>query len=231
MSYTYEWPRPKVTVDCVIFGYSAADDQLAILLIERKEGVFVGQWALPGGFVQIDETLDDAAARELAEETGVSDVYLEQLYTFGAIDRDPRARTITVAYYALLPSLKHDPVADTDAARAQWFSIDELPELAFDHDEILECALDRLKGKLRYAPIGFELLPERFTLSELQHLYETVLGTKLDKRNFRRKVLKTGLVVETGDVQQNVPHRAAKFYRFDEEQYRKLEQEGYNFEL
>lgn len=231
MSYTYEWPRPKVTVDCVIFGYKAEDDQLAVLLIERREGAFVGDWALPGGFVQPEETLDEAAERELAEETGVSDVFLEQLYTFGALERDPRARTITVAYYALLPSLAHHPVADTDAAEARWFSIQDLPDLAFDHDAILEMALGRLKAKVRYAPIGFELLPESFTLSELQHLYETILGTKLDKRNFRRKVLKTGLVRETGEVQQDVPHRAAKYYRFDETRYRKLEEDGYNFEL
>lgn len=231
MPYTYDWPRPKVTVDCVIFGYSAAEDRLAVLLIERKKEIFVGQWALPGGFVQPDETLDEAAARELAEETGVRDVFLEQLYTFGAPERDPRARTITVAYYALLPSLAHHPVADSDAAEARWFQIDGLPELAFDHDEILRVALDRLKAKVRYAPVGFELLPEQFTLSELQHLYETILGTTLDKRNFRRKVLKTELVVETGEVQQNVPHRAARYYRFDEERYRKLEQDGYNFEI
>ncbi len=231
MPFTYEYPRPAVTVDCVIFGYDGDHDSLNVLLIERLHEPFKEHWALPGGFIHMTETLDQAAKRELMEETGVEPAYLEQLYTFGGIGRDPRGRTITVAYYALVRSMDFQPSGGTDAKTAQWFPIDELPELAFDHDDILQTALERVRGKLRYAPIGFGLLPEKFTLSELQHLYETILETDLDKRNFRRKVKDTGLLIDTGEVQQNVPHRAARFYSFNETRYRELEKDGYDFEL
>jgi 8-oxo-dGTP diphosphatase len=231
MPFSYEYPRPAVTVDCVIFGYGGDHDSLNVLLIERKAPPFVGQWALPGGFIHMTETLDQAARRELQEETGVEPAFLEQLYTFGGIGRDPRGRTITVAYYALVRSLDHNPAGGTDARQAAWFSIDDLPQLAFDHHDIFDAALERLRGKVRYAPIGFGLLPKKFTLYELQHLYETILETDLDKRNFRRKVKDTGLLIDTGEVQQNVPHRAARFYSFDEARYRELEKQGHDFEL
>ncbi len=229
--YEYEYPRPALTVDCVVFGLQVDDADLQVMLIRRKLPPFEGQWALPGGFVHIDETLDEAARRELAEETGITNLFLEQLYTFGALERDPRERVVSVAYYALVRMSDHDVQAATDAADAAWFGVDELPTLGFDHEQILQVALERLRGKVRYRPIGFELLPEMFTLTQLQRVYEAILGTELDKRNFRRKVQKTGLVVETGEVQKDVAHRAAQLYRFDRRQYRRLEEKGFDFEI
>src|SRR5438876_559217 len=193
MPYTYKYPRPALTVDCVVFGYD--EGELKVLLIQRGLEPFKGRWALPGGFVRVDETLDKAARRELDEETGLKDVFLEQLYTFGAVDRDPRERVVSVAYYALVKLSDHRAKAATDAASAEWFPISKVPKLAFDHADILATALTRLKGKVRYQPIGFELLPPKFTLSQLQHLYEAVLGSELDKRTFRKNVLSFGLLV------------------------------------
>src|SRR6266702_283053 len=163
MSYSYQYPRAALTVDCVVFGYD--DNDLKVLLIERGLEPFKGRWALPGGFVRVDETLDEAARRELVEETGLANVFLEQLYTFGAVDRDPRERVVSVAYYALVTLAEHKTKAATDAADARWFPISKVPRLAFDHADILATALTRLKGKGRYQPIGFELLPPKFTLS------------------------------------------------------------------
>ncbi|WP_338038112.1 NUDIX hydrolase [Neosynechococcus sphagnicola] len=185
MSHTYEYPRPALTVDCVVFGLDASD--LKILLIQRRLPPFVGDWALPGGFVHLNESLEEAALRELREETGIEQVFLEQLYTFGRVDRDPRDRVVTVTYYALVNLDAYRIQAATDAQDVAWFSVAQLPTLAFDHDQIVAVALGRLQGKLRYEPIGFELLPKKFTLTQLQKLYETVLGQGLDKRNFRKK--------------------------------------------
>lgn len=229
MSYHYEYPRAALTVDCVVFGLD--DAELKVLLIERGVPPFAGTWALPGGFVHVDETLDAAAARELQEEAGLRDVFLEQLYTFGGVDRDPRERVVTVAYYALVNIREHELRAATDARNAAWFPVFDPPRLAFDHAEILDVALARLKGKVRYQPLGFELLPAKFTLSQLQHLYETILERPLDKRNFRRKVLALGVLAETDEIQQDVAHRAARLYRFDERRYRRLAREGLSFEL
>ncbi len=226
---TYEYPRAALTVDCVVFGVD--DEGLKVLLIERALPPFEGEWALPGGFVHVDETVDEAARRELMEETGLEKVFLEQLYTFSALDRDPRERVISVAHFALVNLVDHRVQAATDAREAAWFSVDDLPSLAFDHAEILEMALERLRGKLGYQPIGFELLPQKFTLSQLQRLYEVVQGRELDKRNFRKKVLATGLLIETREVQQDVAHRAARLYRFDERTYRKLARGGFHFEI
>ncbi|MGD1994395.1 MAG: NUDIX domain-containing protein [Anaerolineae bacterium] len=206
-----DYPRPSVTVDVVIF--SLRDEDLQVLLIKRDHPPFDKMWAIPGGFVGIDESLDTAALRELEEETGVRDVYLEQLYTFGAPRRDPRGRVITVAYFALVPAEAVDPEAGTDAAETRWWSIYDLPPLAFDHADILDYALERLRYKLEYSAVGFELLPETFTLSELQATYELILGEELDKRNFRRKVLNADVVEETGDYQTG-EGRPAKLYRF-----------------
>jgi 8-oxo-dGTP diphosphatase len=229
--YTYEYPRPAVTVDCVVFGLDAARDDLRVLLIQRGAEPFAGRWALPGGFVHLEESLDEAARRELKEETGLSRVFLEQLYTFGQPDRDPRGRVIAVAYYALVNLNEHAVKADTDAKSAAWFSLNDLPELAFDHDKILQAALSRLRGKLTYEPLGFELLPRKFTLSQLQRLYELVLERELDKRNFRKKILAMGLLVDLDEIEQDVAHRAARLYRFDESKYKELKKKGFSFEL
>jgi 8-oxo-dGTP diphosphatase len=230
MPFSYEYARPALTVDCVIFGLGDADE-LQVLLIRRDLEPFKGKWALPGGFVRVEESLDDAARRELREEAGVSDVYLEQLYTFGAVKRDPRERIVSVAYYALVNFAEHAAHADTDAADARWFAVSDVPTLAFDHASILETALKRLQAKVRYEPIGFELLPPKFTLSQLQRLYETVLDRELDKRNFRKKILAMDLLVELDEIQTGVAHRAARLYRFDEEKYRRLKKKGFNFEI
>lgn len=229
MSHTYKYPRPAVTTDCVVFGLD--EDDLKVLLIQRDIPPFEGRWALPGGFVRVGESVDDCARRELEEETGLKRVYLEQLYTFGTPDRDPREHVITVAYYALVNLIDHPPQAATDARNAAWFSLDEVPRLAFDHKKILSTGLDRLRGKLRYQPIGFELLPRKFTLTQLQELYETILEQDFDKRNFRKKVQKLGILEETEEFQQDVAHRAARLYRFDKKRYRALLKEGINFEL
>jgi len=229
MPFTYQYPRPALTVDCVVFGYDAED--LKVLLIQRDLEPFAGKWALPGGFVHVEETLEAAARRELAEETGVGDLFLEQLYTFGAVERDPRERVVSVAYYALVDLFGHRVTAATDARNAAWFTVEDTPPLAFDHEEILDTALRRLRGKVRYQPIGFELLPEKFTLTQLQRLYETILGVILDKRNFRKKILGMDLLVELDEVEQDVAHRAARLYRFDMEKYRALTEKGFNFEI
>ena len=226
MSHTYEYPRAALTVDCVVFGYDSND--LQILLIKRGQEPFLGEWALPGGFVRIEETLEEAALRELREETGVEKIFLEQLYTFGKIDRDPRERVVSVAYYALIPLMGHELVATTDAESAAWFKLDAVPELAFDHQEILRIALQRLKGKVNYQPIGFHLLPEKFKLSQLQLLYEVILERPLDKRNFRKKILRMGVLEELDETEKDVAHRAARLYRFDKQEYDKLLERGIN---
>jgi 8-oxo-dGTP diphosphatase len=229
MSFSYEYARPALAVDCVVFGLDETD--LKVLLIQRKLHPFQHTWALPGGFVRIEETLDAAARRELEEEAGVTDVFLEQLYTFGALDRDPRERVVSVAYYALAKLSDHRIRAATDAMGVGWFGLDDLPKLAFDHTEIVARAHERLRGKVRYAPIGFELLPPRFSLTQLQRLYEIVLGTDLDKRNFRKKILAMDLLVETDEVEQGVRHRAARLYRFDRRKYERLARQGFEFAM
>lgn len=213
-AYSYDHPRPSVTVDIILFTFH--EDRLKVLLIRRNHAPFAGRWALPGGFVNIDEDLEDAARRELSEETNVSDVYLEQLYTFGDPDRDPRGRVITVAYFALL---SNDQVSQlqirgaSDAGEAAWWNIYDLPDLAFDHARILHYAVQRLRWKLEWTALGFLLLPAEFTLSELQRVYETVLHEPLDKRNFRRKMLAADVLEETGNLREG-DHRPAKLYRF-----------------
>jgi 8-oxo-dGTP diphosphatase len=208
-----QYDRPSVTVDVVIF--TVRGDRLEVLLIQRKHGPYAGMWAIPGGFVHMDESLEDAARRELAEETGVddSDIYLEQLYTFGDPDRDPRARVITVAYYALISAETLRLHADTDAAAADWFSAYDPPFLAFDHTAILQYAIRRLRYKIEYTAAAFQLLPEAVTLTELQETYELILREPLDKRNFRRKVLSADILEETPYVRTG-DHRPAQMYRF-----------------
>jgi 8-oxo-dGTP diphosphatase len=229
MAVACEYPRPALTVDAVVFGLD--DEDLKVLLVRRALEPFQGQWALPGGFVRVEESLEDAVRRELQEETGIAQLFLEQLYTFGAVDRDPRERVVTVAYYALVKLSDHRIQAATDARDAAWFAVPEARGLAFDHDHILAVALERLKGKVHYQPIGFELLPPQFTLSQLQRLYETILETQLDKRNFRKKILGMGLLVALDEVQKDVAHRAARLYRFDRKKYQQLQKRGFHFEI
>ena len=229
MAYTYQHPHPAVTVDAVVFGFDDAD--LKLLLIQRKLAPFKGAWALPGGFVRLDENLEAAARRELTDETGITRLYLEQLYTFGEPDRDPRERVISVAYYALVKLSDHTLQAASDAENVAWFPVAELPKLGFDHERIVEVALKRLKAKVRYEPIGFELLPVKFTLGELQRLYEAVLEQPLDKRNFRKKILGMELLEALDEYQQDVAHRAAQYYRFNRQRYEQLAKRGFNFEL
>ena len=229
MAFKYEYARPALTVDCVVFGLDEVD--LKVLLIERDLPPFEGKWALPGGFVRVEESLDDAALRELEEETGLKKVFLEQLYTVGDLKRDPRERVVTVAYYALVRLSSHKVQAATDARQALWFAIDDLPKLAFDHDKILKMAHERLRGKVRYQPIGFELLPQKFTLRQLQHLYEVVLDRELDKRNFRKKILGMEILEELDEVETDVAHRAARLYRFDKRVYKDMTKQGFNFEI
>ena len=209
--YQYKYPHPAVTTDVVVF--TIRHGELKVLLIKRAENPYLGSWALPGGFVGIAEDLDAAAARELSEETGVSGVYLEQLYSFGQPDRDPRERVITVAYYALIPSHRLQIRAATDAEAVGWFGLSELPKLAFDHERILDMALSRLRAKLEYSTIALQFMPREFTLTELQIVHEQILGAAIDKRNFRKRILALGAIAETGQERRDGAHRPAKLYR------------------
>lgn len=214
-TYTYSFPRPSVSVDVVIF--SLREECLQVLLVERGQPPFEGLWAIPGGFIRMEESLEEAALRELEEETGLESAYLEQLYTYGAPDRDPRGRVITVAYFALIPAdTPFRPDAGTDAVAARWFPAEDLPTLAFDHAEIIAYALRRLRYKLEYTAVGFELLPEEFTLSEIQQTYETILGETLDKRNFRRRILNAD-VIEATPHKRTGEGRPARLYRYRED--------------
>ena len=212
MSRLSDYPRPSVTVDLVIF--TIAEDDLKVLLIRRGQEPFKGRWALPGGFVEIDESLEEAAARELKEEVGVTNVYLEQLYTFGDTKRDPRGRVISVSYFALVDAERQRIVAASDAADAKWRSVFAPPELAFDHAKILDYAVWRLRNKIEWTTVGYELLPKKFTLSELQRVYEIILQRPVDKRNFRKKILSQGQIIELNETRGDVAHRPARLYSF-----------------
>jgi len=227
--YCYEYPRPAITTDCVIFGFG--NGELKILLIERGIEPFKGKWAFPGGFMRENENSDECAKRELQEETGLEKIFIEQLFTFSDIDRDPRGRVVTIAYYALVKLVQYKIEAGDDANNAKWFPISQIPTLAFDHDRILRMAINRLRGKIRYQPIGFELLPEKFTIPELQNLYETVLEIKLDRRNFRKKILDTGLLIDHNESIKGQPHKGANLYSFNVIKYQQLSNTGFNFEI
>ena len=227
--HTYEYPRPVVTVDCVIFGF--AENQLKILLTKRNIEPFRGEWALPGGFIEMNETADDCARRKLKEEAGLEGIFMEQLYTFSTIDRDPRYRVISIAYYALVRPTGYVLHAGLNIADVQWFALENAPPLAFDHEEIVDAAVKRLRGKISYQPLGFELLPEKFTLPDLRRLYETVLQRDLDRWNFRKKILKTGLLTDHSSTQKNRNQRAAILYSFNKEKYEELTRSGFYFDI
>lgn len=208
--YSYAHPHPAVSTDVVIF--TIQEEQLRVLLIKRAGDPYKHTWALPGGFVEINEGLEQAAQRELEEETGLSGVFLEQLYTFGKPDRDPRERVITVAYYAMVPPDRTALRPASDAGDAGWFPRGGLPDLAFDHERIISLALQRLTSKIEYSTIALQFMPESFTLGELQRVYEIIQEEPLDKRNFRKKILADGFITATGTQRRLGKHRPARLY-------------------
>ncbi len=220
-----------VAVDAVVFGYDRQYQQIGILLIKRKIEPFINQWALPGGLVKDEETLEEAVSRELEEETGISINYLEQLYTFGKVKRDPRNRVVSVAYFGLVRPDIFTLHASTDAAAAEWFEINKLPPLAFDHQEIVDTALERLRTKVRYEPIGFELLEPKFPFSDLEKLYTTLLQQDIDRRNFKKKLMSLGVIEELNETYTSGLGRPAKLYRFNTKQYFELKSLGGSFNI
>ncbi|WP_337967725.1 NUDIX domain-containing protein [uncultured Flavobacterium sp.] len=218
-----------ITIDCVIFGFDKGS--LEVLLVQHGEGISKGKWGLPGGWIYKKESTDNAAHRLLNELTGLDNIYLEQLKAFGDPDRFPLRRVITIGYYALVKREDYNIKAGFTASDAQWYKIDSIPDLIYDHNEILAYSLKHLRNRVRQAPIGFNLLPEKFTLLQLMHLYEEILGIEMDKSNFRRKILHMKLLVELDEKQQDVSHRAAKLYKFDPAIYKKLTEKGFNFEF
>jgi len=229
MPFTKDEFKSAFSVDSIIFAFE--DKKLQVLLIKRAEEPFKDSWALPGALVHIDENLRDAPIRSLKELTGLDNVFLEQVFTFGKVDRHPKGRVITVAYYSLINKNDVTPVPASFAQEVMWHDIDDLPELAFDHSDIMKVCLRRLRESVRSRPIGFELLPEVFTLSDVQDLYEAILDKELDKRNFRKKVLSLHILEDCQEYQQNVAHRPAKLYKFDVERYEEAKANGFNFEV
>jgi 8-oxo-dGTP diphosphatase len=227
LKFCYKYPHPAVTADCVIFGFDGVS--IKVLLIQRGIEPFKGKWAFPGGFMNIDETVEDCAKRELEEETGLKNASVEQFYTFSDVNRDPRERVITVAHYALV-RLSEVKGGD-DALMARWFSMNEIPSLAFDHELILRMAVNRLKERICFEPIGFELLPELFTMTELQNLYEAILEIKFDRRNFYNKMHKLGILTEAQPRSVNASRRTPNKYRFNAKKYAELKQKGFRLEF
>jgi len=222
----------KVAVDAIIFGYSKTDG-VSVLLIQRKYEPFKNAWAIPGGFVLEDESLEIAVKRELEEETGITVNYLEQLYTFGEPNRDPRQRIISISYFGLVKTSQYQQLkASTDAENAKWFSIKKTPQLAFDHKQILSIAIERLRTKIRYQPIGFELLDEKFPFSDLEKLYTALLDKEINRRNFSKKILSFGILEETGELSKaDGKGRPSKMYQFNQKRYKELLKEGFHFEI
>lgn len=218
-----------LSIDCVVFGYHEGEVQ--VLLVERGEEPFKGSWALVGDLVHPLSDLASSANNILENLTGLKGIFMEQFFTFDAVDRHPLGRVVTVGYYSLVETKFYEPVASSWAKSTKWFNINDLPSLAFDHQKILEKGIQTLKRRVRYRPVGFELLPEKFTLSELQELYEALLDRKFDKPNFRKKILKMNLITPLEEYQENVSHRPAKLFSFDEERYNSLRKEGFAFEL
>jgi 8-oxo-dGTP diphosphatase len=225
--YTYKYPHPAVATDCVIFGFDGI--KLHVLLIERGGEPYKGMWAFPGGFLKMEEDAEQGALRELKEETDLTAQYIEQFYTFSDPHRDPRERIISIAYYALVKI--QEVKGGDDAAKAQWFAIDEIPCLAFDHDRILRKAMEKLRERIHFQPIGFELLPEKFTLKELQMLYEAILGVQFDRRNFAKKMLHFELLNQLDETVWPTPKREAFLYSFNPQKYFELKQKGFRLEF
>lgn len=217
-----------LTIDSVIFGFT---DELKVLLVKHADGISKGRWALPGGWITYDESLNDAADRILLLLTGMDNVFQEQLRAFGAVDRFPSKRVVTVAFYSLIKVSDYHLAAGYTASDVKWFAPDEVGDLPYDHNEILEYAFSELRKRVKQEPIGFNLLPEKFTLLQLQNLYESALQIKLDKPNFRRKILGMNLLIDCEELQDNVSHRAAKLYRFDEEVYQLLKENKFVLDL
>lgn len=219
----------SITIDCCVFSFEKG--YLEVLLVQHGQGISKGKWGLPGGWIKKEEDIDVAADRLLSELTGVKDIYLEQVKTFGKPERFPLGRVITIGYYALINREDFKVKAGFTASEAKWYRVKDIPDLIYDHNEILKASLNRLRGKVKRAPIGFNLLPEKFTLLQLMQLYTEILDVEMDKSNFRRKFLKMKLLQEAGGKQTGVSHRAAKLYRFDEEIYQNLTRKGFNFEF
>ena len=219
----------SITIDCVVFGFD--NGSLEVLLIKHAEGISKGKWALPGGWIKEEEDIDGAAHRLLHELTGLDNIYLEQLKAFGDPKRFPLGRVITIGYYALVKKEDYNVIAGFTASDVKWFKINEIPDLIYDHNQILGYSLELLRNRVRQAPIGFNLLPEKFTLLQLMQLYEEILNVEMDKPNFRRKFLKMKLLVNLNEKQKDVSHRAARLYKIDPEIYKKLTDKGFNFEF
>lgn len=225
--YCYKYPHPAVTTDCVIFGFDGIE--LQVLLIERGIEPFKGKWAFPGGFLNMDESAQEGALRELKEETGLENAYIEQFNTYSDPGRDPRERVITIAHYALVRI--QEVKGGDDAAKAQWFPIDEVPQLAFDHDKILRDAMRKLRERIHFEPIGFELLPEKFTMRDLQILYESILGVKFDRRNFAKKMMHYELLNQLDETVRPTAKRDALLYSFNKENYEIFKKKGFQLEF
>ena len=225
--YCYEYPHPSVTTDCVIFGFDGT--KLSVLLIKRGVEPYEGKWALPGGFLKMEEDAETGAKRELQEETGLEDAYMRQFHTFSAPERDPRERVITIAYYALVRM--QEVKGGDDAAEARWFTLDKVPQLAFDHDRILRKAEQALRQQIHFEPVGFELLPEEFTIKELQNLYEAILDVRFDRRNFYNKMKRLGMLEQLGETVNPSQKKEAFLFRFNKAKYDELKQKGFRLEF
>ena len=231
--FCYKYPHAAVTTDSVVFGFDGRE--LHILLIERGAEPYKGYWAIPGGFINMNETVEEGALRELKEETAIDNIYLEQFHVFSAVDRDPRERVLTVAFFALVKKSEYNVIAGDDAVRAEWFPIAALPNLAFDHNDIIVSAREHLQDRMRAKPIAFKLLDEKFTMTELQTLFESVNDITYDRRNFYRKIMATGYLKDCGPSPLTVHNRVPQLYSFDEDAYmsgqNKKESKRYPFDF
>lgn len=225
--YCYKYPHPAVTTDCVIFGFDG--QSLKVLLVERGIEPYKGRWAFPGGFLNPNERAEEGARRELNEETGLEGAFIEQFHTYTEPNRDPRERVITIAYFALVRI--QEVHGGDDVAKAQWFPIEEVPQLAFDHDRILRDATRKLRERIHFEPIGFELLPDKFTMKDLQLLYEAILDVKFDRRNFSKKMIHYGLLNQLDETVWPTPKREAQLYSFNKEKYDEFKKKGFQIEF